>query len=121
MAGTTRTVDLIAKSFDLNQRRKYELVFEGTKIVDLYFKPITRADRKRAMNLAGSEDALLISTQMLVQLAELEDGTKAFHKADAPNLQRELPEKVLNDLELFMFDIKLNIDQAKNELSGITG
>ena len=115
MAPSTRTVDLIAKSFDLNQRRKYELEIEGVKVIDLYFKPITRADRKRAMNLAGSEDALLISTQMLVQLAELEDGTKAFLPADIAKMHREWPEKVLNDIELFLFEIKLDVDTAKND------
>ena len=77
----------------------------GNKIVDLYFKPITRADRKRAQSFANSVEALDISTQMLCQIAELEDGTKAFASADAPKLQRELPESVLNDLELFLFGL----------------
>jgi hypothetical protein len=48
-------------------------------------------------------------------MAELEDGTKAFSIADAPNLQRELPENVLNEIELFLFDIKLDTDTAKND------
>jgi hypothetical protein len=48
-------------------------------------------------------------------MAELEDGTKAFSIADAPNLQRELPENVLNEIELFLFNIKLDTDTAKND------
>ena len=61
-----RTVDLLVESFDLSQRRKFELKnTEGKKIVDLFFKPITRADRKKAQSLAGTEEALDISTQML--------------------------------------------------------
>jgi hypothetical protein len=55
--------------------------------------------------LAGSDEALEISTQMLCQMAELEDGTKAFAAADAAKLQRELPERVLNELELFLFGL----------------
>ena len=58
---------------------------------------------------------------MLCQLAELEDGTKAFALADAPNLQRELPENILNEIELFLFDIKLDVDTAKNDSSEING
>ncbi len=53
------------------------------------------------------------STYLLCKNAELEDGSKAFAPADAPNLQRELPESVLNEIELFMFDIQLNVDTAK--------
>ena len=34
--------------------------------------------------------------------------------SDAPILQRSLPEKVLNELELFLFDVKIDLDTAKN-------
>ena len=72
MPATERTVDLLVGAFDLNQRRKYELKNEaGDKVVDLYFRPITRADRKKAQSLAGSDEALSISTQMLCQIAVL--------------------------------------------------
>tara|TARA_R110002050_G_scaffold291078_1_gene445181 strand:- start:8789 stop:9145 length:357 start_codon:yes stop_codon:yes gene_type:complete len=113
-----RTVDLLVGAFDLNQRRKFELKnAEGTKVVDLFFKPITRADRKKAQSLAGTEEALDISTQMLCQMAELEDGSKAFVSADAAKLQRQLPENVLNDLELFLFGLgeEQSLEDAKNE------
>ena len=118
MPATERTVDLLVGAFDLNQRRKYELKNEaGGKVVDLYFKPITRADRKKAQSLAGTEEALVISTQMLCQMAELEDGTKAFAAADAEKLQRKLPESVLNDVELFLFGLgdEAGLDDAKND------
>ena len=118
MPATERTVDLLVGAFDLSQRRKYELKNEaGDKIVDLYFKPITRADRKKAQSHAGTEEALVISTQMLCQMAELEDGSKAFAAADAEKLQRKLPESVLNDIELFLFGIgeEAGLDDAKND------
>ena len=102
----------------LNQRRKFELKnAEGKKIVDLYFKPITRADRKKAQQLAGTDEALDISTNMLCQIAELEDGTKAFAAADANKLQRQLPESVLNEIELFLFGLgdDADLEDAKND------
>ena len=117
MPATQRTVDLLVGAFDLSQRRKFVLKNgDGDPIVDLYFKPITRSDRKRAQNLAGSEEALDLSTHMLCQMAELEDGTKAFAAADAPKLQRELPESVLNEVELFLFGLGADTDleDAKN-------
>ena len=114
----SRTVDLLVEAFDLNQRRKFELKNEaGDTIVDLYFKPITRADRKKAQGLAGTQEALDISTQMLCQMAELEDGSKAFAAADAAKLQRQLPESVLNELELFLFGVggDAELEEAKND------
>ena len=118
MPAQSRTVDLLVGAFDLNQRRKFELKnAEGKKIIDLYFKPITRADRKKAQQLAGTEEALDLSTQMLCQMAELEDGTKAFVAADAAKLQRQLPESVLNEIELFLFGIGeiATLEDAKND------
>ena len=101
-------------------RRKYELNTPRVKI-DLYFPPITRFDRQKAQQLAGTDEALTVSTQLLCKMAQKEDGSPAFDMSDAPILQRSLPEKVLNDLELFLFNIDLDIDTAKNESSEITG
>jgi len=118
MPANNRTVDLLVEAFDLNQRRKFELKnADGEVVVNLYFKPITRADRKKAQSLAGTDEALDISTQMLCQMAELEDGARAFAPADAAKLQRQLPETVLNELELFLFGVgeEADIEEAKND------
>lgn len=118
MAAQKRTVDLLADAFDLNQRRKFTLKnADGQKVVDLFFKPITRADRKKAQGLAGTEEALDISTQLLCQMAELENGNNAFAAADAAKLQRQLPESVLNEIELFLFGVgeDAGLDEAKND------
>ena len=116
-SSSNRTVDIICGAFDLNDRRKFELTDKnGDHLLDLYFKPITRSVRMRAMQVAGSEDALKISTLMLCQTAELEDGSRAFADADAVKLQRELPENVLNDIELFLHGLDggdLTINDAK--------
>ena len=111
-----RLVDELVEAFDLNQRRKFVLKHPSGKSWDLYFKPITRADRKKAQALAGTDDALDISTQMLCQMAELEDGSKPFAAADTAKLQRMLPESILNELELFLFGLgdAGELEEAKN-------
>jgi len=115
---TKRNVDLITEAFSdvMTARRKYELKNPNGEILkEIYFPPLTRFDRKQAQAAAGTDDALTISTRLLCQLAENEDGTKAFASADAENLQRFLPESVLNELELFMMDIQVDVNTAKNE------
>ena len=121
---TERTADLIIGGFkdEMSARRKYDLKDSSGKILTtLYFPPITRFDRQKAQQLAGTDEALTISTQLLCKVAQKEDGTPAFDMSDAPILQRSLPEKVLNDLELFLFDIQLDIDTAKNESGETVG
>ena len=121
---TKRTVDLITEAFSdvMTSRRKYELKKpNGELLKELYFPPLTRFDRIQAQAATGTDEALAISTRLLCQIAQNEDGTKAFASADAENLKRFLPESVLNELELFMMDIQVDLDTAKNESSEITG
>ena len=113
-----RNVDLITEAFAevMTNRRKFVLKKpDGTILKELYFRPLTRYDRIQAQAYAGTDEALAVSTRLLCQLAENEDGSKAFASADAENLKRFIPETVLNDLELFMMDIQLSVDQAKKE------
>ena len=119
-----RNVDLITEAFSdvMTARRKYILNKpDGSLLKELYFPPLTRHDRIQAQAATGSDDALAVSTRLLCQIAQNEDGSKAFASADAENLKRFLPETVLNELELFMMDIQVDLNTAKNELSEITG
>ena len=121
---TKRTVDLITEAFSdvMTNRRKYILNKpDGSLLKELYFPPLTRFDRIQAQAASGTDEALAISTRLLCQIAQNEDGTKAFASADAENLKRFLPESVLNELELFMMDIQVDVNTAKNESSEITG
>ena len=116
---TERTADVLLGAFqdEMVTRRKFDVKNSKDKVImTLYFKPITRYARVKATQLAGKDaDALVGSTQLLCQMAEKEDCTLAFDMSDAPILQRSLPEKVLNDLELFLNNIEIDIDTAKKE------
>ena len=119
-----KTLDLLKDAFDLSKRRKFDVKDDnGNVVVSLYFKAITRADRARATQRAGSDDPLIVSTHMLCQLAENEDGSKAFSPAEFGNLQNDLPENVLNEIELFLFGVNPNstIENVKESWGGITG
>ncbi len=113
-----RNVDLITEAYGevMSSRRKYELKKpNGELLKELYFPPLTRHDRVQAQKAAGTDEALTLSTRLLCELAENEDGSKVFASADAENLKRFLPESVLNELELFMMNIQVSIDSAKKE------
>ena len=115
---TKRNVDLITEAFAdvMTTRRKYVLNKpDGSLLKEIFFPPLTRYDRIQAQAAAGTDEGLAVSTRLLCQLAQNEDGSKAFASADADNLKRFLTESVLNDLELFMMDIQINPDQAKND------
>ena len=63
-----------------------------------------RADRLEINGQGGSDDAIKMTTLMLIKKAENEDGTKAFQLGDLAALRR-LPEKILNQMELALFGV----------------
>lgn len=111
-----RAIDLLTQTFDLNQRRKYTINKpDGSPLIDLYFKPITRANRIKVQKLADPTDALKQSTMMLIEMAEKENGQKAFVLGDIAQLQSFIPENILNEIELFLFGIEneTSLEEAK--------
>ena len=72
---TQRTADILLGAFqdEMVTRRKFDIKNSKDEVVmTLYFKPITRYARVRAQKLAGSEDALIISTQLLCHKKKME-------------------------------------------------
>ena len=110
-ASKKRAIDILTESFDANQRTKFELDIDGKIAFSFYFKAITRADRLEINGQGGGDDAIKMTTLMLVKKAENEDGTKCFQLGDVAALRR-LPEKVLNKMELALF----GVDQEGNPI-----
>ena len=103
-----------------NQEYKFFYNSEGSFLDSSRFSidPFENQYSSRSLHESDRDNALKQSTVMLCQKAELEDGTKAFALADVAKLQRELPEKVLNELELFLFNVNEDgesLDEVKND------
>jgi len=117
-----RAIDILTESFDANQRTKFELDVDGEVKFSFYFKPITRADRLEVNGQGGADDAIKMTTLMLIKKAENEDGTKCFQIGDVASLRR-LPEKILNQMELALFGVdkdgnpiqQLELEAAKKD------
>lgn len=93
-----------AEGWETKTRYPYEIKdINGEVIETVYFRPRTRAVRKKIQALSP-KDAGEYTTQMLIASAELEDGSKAFDLGDFDVLQREISEAQLDDLELFMIN-----------------
>ena len=77
---TKRGIDLLTEAYGdvMSKRRKYELETPNGSKIDLYFPPLTRYDRQKAQKAANTDDALVVSTQLLCQMAEKEDVLNSF-------------------------------------------
>jgi hypothetical protein len=106
MAASKRLIDRLkeAEGWNVRQRYPYEIKDANGEVIEtVYFRPRTRAVRKKVQALSP-KDAAEYTTQMLIQSAELEDGSKAFELGDFDVLQREISEAQLDEIELFMIN-----------------
>lgn len=106
MAASKRLIDRLKAADGWHVRTRYPFDIKdanGAVIETVYFRPRTRAVRKKVQSLSP-KDAAEYTTHMLIQSAELEDGSKAFELGDFDVLQREISEAQLDELELFMIN-----------------
>ena len=65
-----------------------------------FAKPVTLAQRARAQKLAGNDNASDFALQLLVMLAQDENGQKVFNPGDIAELRNELPASFVESLML---------------------
>lgn len=104
-----RAIDKLKEAFCVDNVSRYIIKKEGVVILEIYWKPLTIADRDtiyktlHAMNKAEETDNLEYALQVLISKAEDKEGRKLFSEADRPSLRREIPLTVLTDI---MFKIQ---------------
>ena len=104
-----RAIDKLKEAFCVDNVSRYIIKKEGMVILEIYWKPLTIADRDtiyktlHAMNKANETDNLEYALQVLINKAEDKEGNKLFTEADRASLRREIPLTVLTDI---MFKIQ---------------
>jgi hypothetical protein len=79
-------------------RRSVDLP-NGTEF-EFYSKPVTLAQRARAQKQAGNDNTTDFALQLLVMMAEDENGAKLFTAGEIAELRNELPASVVEGLML---------------------
>ena len=67
---------------------------------EFYSKPVTLAQRAKAQKTAGNDNPTDFALQLLVMLAQDENGQKLFGPGDVAELRNELPASVVENLML---------------------
>lgn len=113
---TKRFADLLkqAEGWTATTRYPFEVKDgKGETIGTLYFRPLTKAVRKKIAALIQPKEGEKVSesdqfadfnTYALIQLAENEDGSPAFSLGDFDFLTREANSTFLAQIENFMFN-----------------
>ena len=116
-----RAIDKLKEAFCIDNRSRYIIKKEDVVILEIYWKPLTIADRETiyktlaGMNKANDTESLEYALQVIMNKAEDENGNKLFNEGDRASLRREIPLTVLTDLMLKMQGVEEEVDTVNSK------
>ena len=116
-----RAIDKLKEAFCIDNRRRYIIKKEDVVILEIYWKPLTIADRESifktliGLNKANDTESLEYALQVIMSKAEDENGNKLFSEGDRASLRREIPLAVLTDLMLKMQGVEEGVDAVNSK------
>ena len=116
-----RAIDKLKEAFCIYNRSRYIIKKENVVILEIYWKPLTIADREAiyktlvGMNKANDTESLEYALQVIMNKAEDENGNKLFSEGDRASLRREIPLTVLTDLMLKMQGVEEEVDTVNSK------
>ena len=94
-----RALERLKASVAMKATRKTITLPDGSEF-EFLSRPVTLAQRARAQKLAGNDSATDFAMQLLVMLAEDENGQKLFAPGEIAELRNELPAALVEGLML---------------------
>jgi hypothetical protein len=99
MPAALRAIDRLRKAANMEPIKREVELSDGS-IFDLWFTPLTMAERERAQRQAKSDDATAFALQLLINKATDENGQKLFKPGEIDVLKNEVKDKDLQALML---------------------
>ena len=108
-------LERLKKSVSMKPQRKAVDLPDGSEF-EFWAPPITLAQRARAQKQAGNDDAVSFALQLLVMVAQDENGGKLFNVGDLAELRNSLPASVVEALMLQLLQ-DAETEEGEEELS----
>ena len=108
-------IELLRNKFGVSQKYKYE-VKEGQEIIlEIYWHPLTIAERESIMAKSKGDDGNEFALNLMIEKALDENGKKLFQDGHKASLRREVNASVLQDIQMAMMTSgdDLKVEEAK--------
>ena len=112
-------IELLKNKFGVSQKYMYELKEGDVTILEIYWNPLTIAEREmivgKSGDLASSEDFAL---NLMITKALDKDGKRLFQDGHKASLRREVNASTLQDIQLAMLNsgAEYKLEEAKADL-----
>ncbi len=112
-------IELLKNKFGVSQKYMYELKEGDVTVLEIYWNPLTIAEREAIVGKSGdsasSEDFAL---NLMIQKALDKDGKRLFQDGHRASLRREVNAGILQEIQLAMLNsgADYKLEEAKADL-----
>tara|TARA_R100001463_G_scaffold52198_5_gene102979 strand:- start:2214 stop:2564 length:351 start_codon:yes stop_codon:yes gene_type:complete len=113
-----RATELLRNKFGVSQLYKHEVKQDGETVLEVYWHPLTIAERESIQKSADSEDAGDFALGMMIRKALDADGKRLFQDGERAVLKNSVEASVLQEIQLAMLSSGADnkVEEAKAEL-----
>jgi hypothetical protein len=113
-----RAAELLRNKFGVSQLYKHEVKIEGETVLEIYWHPLTIAERESIQKKSDSEDANEFALSLMLEKALDKDGKRLFADGDRATLRREVEASILQEIQLAMLTsgAESRVEEAKAAL-----
>ena len=113
-----RATELLRNKFGVSQRYKHEVKVEGEVVLEIYWHPLTIAERESIQKKSDSEDANDFALSLMIEKALDKDGKRLFADGERAALRRDVEASILQEIQLAMLTsgAENKVEEAKAAL-----
>jgi hypothetical protein len=113
-----RASELLRNKFGVSQLYKYEVKEGDETVLEIYWHPLTIAEREAIQKKAGSDDANDFALGMMLEKSLDENGKRLFQDGEKAVLRNAVEAAVLQEIQLAMLTsgAENKVEEAKADL-----
>jgi len=113
-----RAAELLKNKFGVSQLYKHEVKQDGETLLEVYWHPLTIAERETIQKNADSDDSGDFALSMMIRKALDAEGKRLFQDGEKAVLKNSVEAGVLQEIQLAMLSsgAENKVEEAKADL-----
>ena len=113
-----RAAELLRNNFGVSQLYKHAVENNGETILEVYWHPLTIAERESIQKKAGTDDAGDFALSLMIEKALDSEGKRLFQDGEKAVLRNAVEAAVLQDIQMAMLTsgTENKVEEAKANL-----
>ena len=113
-----RAAELLRNKFGVSQLYKHEVKQDGETVLEIYWHPLTIAEREAIQKNTESDDSVDFALGMMIRKGLDAEGNRLFQDGEKSVLRNSVEAAVLQDIQLAMLSsgAENKVEEAKASL-----